>query len=100
MRLIIIKFGVLTGLLHIILVNSSAGIPADALAQWGELRITTQWAPREPRQGYCSSLYTAPQDYLTTPKLDINYFAQLIDQFSQVTVGFESIPPIIQENIY
>ncbi len=50
--------------------------------------VTIQWAPREPRRGYYSSLYST-QDYFTTPKLDINYFAQLIDQFSQVTVGLE-----------
>ncbi len=50
--------------------------------------VTLQWAPREPRRGYYSSLYST-QDYFTTPKLDINYFFQLIDQFSQVTVGLE-----------
>ncbi len=51
--------------------------------------VTLQWAPREPRRGYYSSLYST-QDYFTTPKLDINYFSQLIDLFSQVTVGLES----------
>lgn len=51
--------------------------------------VTFQWAPREPRRGYYSSLYST-QDYFTTPQLDINYFAKLIDVFSQVTVGLES----------
>ena len=51
--------------------------------------VTLQWAPREPRRGYYSSLYST-QDYFTTPKLDVNYFSQLIDIFSQVTVGLES----------
>ncbi len=51
--------------------------------------ITFQWAPREPRRGYYNSLYST-QDYFTTPKLAINYFSQLTDLFSQVTVGLES----------
>lgn len=51
--------------------------------------VTLQWAPREPRRGYYSSLYST-QDYFTTPKLDINYFSHLIDLFSQVTLGLES----------
>ncbi len=59
--------------------------------------VTLQWAPREPRRGYYSSLYST-QDYFTTPKLDINYFSKLVDLFSQVTVGLESdfIPDIYQ----
>lgn len=64
-----------------------AGIPAqNSITKIGV--VTLQWASREPRRGYNSSLYST-QDYFTTPKLDINYFSQLIDQFFQVTVGLE-----------
>jgi len=65
-----------------------AGIPATSPDNKIGV-VIIQWAPREPRRGYYSSLYST-QDYFTTPKLDINYFAQLIDLFSQVTVGLES----------
>lgn len=66
-----------------------AGIPAGSVDNKIGV-VTLQWAAREPRRGYTSSLYST-QDYFTTPeKLDINYFAQLIDLFSQVTVGLES----------
>ncbi len=70
--------------------------------------VTLQWAPREPRQGYYSSLYST-QDYSTTPKLDINYFTKLVDlysrkgenQFSQITVGLESdFPPNVYQGEY
>lgn len=62
--------------------------------------VTIQWAPREPRRGYYSSLYST-QDYFTAPKLDIDYFARLIDTFSQVTVGLESdFPPEMYEGEY
>ncbi len=65
-----------------------AGIPAQSSDNKIGV-VTLQWASREPRRGYYSSLYST-QDYFTTPKLDVNYFSQLIDQFSQVTVGLES----------
>ncbi|TSC88428.1 MAG: hypothetical protein G01um101416_96 [Microgenomates group bacterium Gr01-1014_16] len=65
-----------------------AGIPASTPETKLDI-VTIQWAPREPRRGYYSSLYST-QDYFTTPKLDINYFTQLIELFSQVTVGLES----------
>ncbi|MBI5358421.1 hypothetical protein HZB69_02215 [Candidatus Amesbacteria bacterium] len=65
-----------------------AGIPASGSDNKIGV-VTLQWAPREPRRGYYSSLYST-QDYFTTPKLDINYFSRLINIFSQVTVGLES----------
>jgi len=65
-----------------------AGIPAGRVDNKIGV-VILQWAPREPRRGYYSSLYST-QDYFTTPKLDINYFSQLIDIFPQVTVGLES----------
>ncbi len=64
-----------------------AGIPAQSPENKIGV-VTMQWAPRDPRRGYYSSLYST-QDYFTTPKLDINYFSNLIDVFSQVTVGLE-----------
>lgn len=71
------------------------GMPASSLDTKLDV-VTLQWAPREPRRGYYSSLYST-QDYFTSPKLDINYFNQLIDLFPQVTVGLESdFPP----NVY
>ena len=65
-----------------------AGIPAGSADNKIGV-VTLQWAPREPRRGYYSSLYST-QDYFTTPKLDINYFAKLVDLYPQVTVGLES----------
>lgn len=65
-----------------------AGLPASTLDTKLDV-VTIQWAPREPRRGYYSSLYST-QDYFTAPKLDINYFTQLLNLFPQVTVGLEA----------
>ncbi|MEK9207727.1 MAG: hypothetical protein AAB922_04545, partial [Patescibacteria group bacterium] len=84
-----------------------AGIPAGSTDNKIGV-VTLQWAPREPQRGYYSSLYST-QDYFTTPQLDINYFSQLVDlysqkrknQFSQVTVGLESdFPPNVYQGEY
>lgn len=73
-----------------------AGIPAsDANAKLDI--VTIQWAPRDPLNGYYSSLYSS-QDYKTggvNQKTD--YFEKLINlyaakhgnQFGQITVGLE-----------
>lgn len=79
--------------------KTHAGIPADAADNKIGV-VTLQWAPREPRRGYYSSLYST-QDYFITPQLDINYFAKLIDLFSQVTVGLEGdFRPDVYQNEY
>jgi len=60
--------------------------------------VTTQWAPRDPLNGYYSSLYST-QDYLVTDvKLDTDYFEKLVrlyaargeNEFGQVVVGLEA----------
>lgn len=58
--------------------------------------INIQWAPRDPLNGYTSSLYST-QDYLVSESvLDINYFKKLLDLYlntnevGQVTVGLEA----------
>ncbi len=61
--------------------------------------VNLQWAPRDPLNGYESSVYST-QDYLVAPVVqDINYFQKLINTylaadnlngFAQVTVGLES----------
>lgn len=78
--------------------KNHAGLPAkgdqDSLGV-----VTIQWAPRHPRFGYQSSLYST-QDYLVVGerKLDTSFFKSLLDtygqaganSFGQVTVGLES----------
>lgn len=58
--------------------------------------VNIQWAPRDPLNGYMSSLYST-QDYLVSENvLDINYFKKLLDLYlntydmGQVTVGLEA----------
>jgi len=61
--------------------------------------VNFQWAPRDPINGYKSSLYST-QDYLTISdmRLDTNYFERLIslfmeqsgNEFNQITVGLEA----------
>ena len=55
--------------------------------------VNIQWAPRDPLNGYESSLYST-QDYLVAPKpQDINYFKKLVEFYSsygQITVGLEA----------
>lgn len=61
--------------------------------------VNIQWAPRDPFNGYGSSLYST-QDYLVAwDKQDVSYFRKLVDlylengelnRFSQVTVGLEA----------
>ena len=55
--------------------------------------VNIQWAPRDPLNGYDSSLYST-QDYLLASKpQDISYFRKLVEFYSsygQVTVGLES----------
>lgn len=74
----------------------SSNIPADVSNKLDVVNI--QWAPRDPLNGYYSSLFST-QDYLVAPqKQDINYFKKLIDTylsvddgngFSQIVVGLE-----------
>ncbi|MDO8452642.1 MAG: hypothetical protein Q7S79_02725 [bacterium] len=57
--------------------------------------VNLQWAPRDPLNGYKSSLYST-QDY-GLQNLDINYFEKLVmlfgkkgkNEFGQITVGLE-----------
>lgn len=60
--------------------------------------VNLQWAPRDPLNGYQSSLFST-QDYLVAGKnLDTAYFAKLVDfytdtsinGFGQITVGLEA----------
>ncbi len=61
--------------------------------------VNIQWAPRDPLNGYKSSLYST-QDYLVAPeKQNISYFKKLVNLylesgnlngFSQVTIGLEA----------
>ena len=60
--------------------------------------VNLQWAPRDPLNGYYSSLFST-QDYLMTEKnLDINYFEKLIRLYTdqkenglgQITIGLEA----------
>ncbi|TAL73455.1 MAG: hypothetical protein EPN88_04490, partial [Bacteroidetes bacterium] len=71
-----------------------AGIPAKDLNSKLDL-VTIQWAPREPLNGYNSSLYSS-QDYFTLG-LNKDYVEKLIrlyagnreSNFGQVTLGLE-----------
>lgn len=60
--------------------------------------VNLQWAARHPTLGYTSSLYST-QDYFTTPqKLDTNFFADLVNlytdpgpnEFGHIVVGLEA----------
>lgn len=73
-----------------------AGMPAVSSANQLDL-VTIQWAPRDPVNGYESSLYSS-QDYQTSPlSFDTSYFENLIktygfknnNSFGQITVGLE-----------
>lgn len=74
-----------------------AAIPAPSLDTKLDI-VTTQWAARDPLNGYKSSLYST-QDYFVTPeRLEIDYFEKLVklyagknnNLFGQITVGLES----------
>ncbi|MFH1827545.1 MAG: hypothetical protein ABH812_03955 [bacterium] len=74
-----------------------AGIPAsDEAVKLGI--VTTLWAPRDPLNGYYSSLFST-QDYLVAGnELDTEYFKKLVsiyankndDSFGQITIGLEA----------
>lgn len=73
-----------------------AGIPAASRDVQLDL-VMTQWAPRDPLNGYYSSLYST-QDYHVSPvNKDIEYFKQLVEVYAKrhensyghVTVGLE-----------
>ncbi len=74
----------------------NAAIPANSLDNKIKV-VTLQWAAREPKRGYSSSLYST-QDYFTTEeKYNTDYFSRLVDtyldtsnSFSQITVGLEN----------
>ncbi len=55
--------------------------------------VNLQWAPRDPLNGYESSLYST-QDYMVADKRqDIDFFKKIVELYSsygQVTVGLES----------
>ncbi|MFH1827093.1 MAG: hypothetical protein ABH812_01505 [bacterium] len=73
-----------------------SGIPAsDEAVKLGI--VTTLWAPRDPLNGYYSSLFST-QDYLMAGKgLDTEYFKKLVsiyankndNSFGQITIGLE-----------
>ncbi|MEK7536281.1 MAG: hypothetical protein AAB559_00680 [Patescibacteria group bacterium] len=70
-------------------------VPASSIENKLDL-VNIQWAPRDPLNGYNSSLYST-QDYLVTENtLDINYFNKLLDLYlntngvNQITVGLEA----------
>lgn len=72
-------------------------IPASNIENKLDL-VNIQWAPRDPLNGYNSSLYST-QDYLVTENsLDTEYFKNLLgvyldnqeSDFAQITVGLES----------
>ena len=76
-----------------------SGIPAPNLSVKLDL-VTIQWAPRDPLNGYASSLYST-QDYHTVG-LGTDYFEKLINlyakkqqnDFGQITLGLEGdFPP-------
>ena len=60
--------------------------------------VMFQWAPRDPLNGYRSSLYSTQDYVVTTPKLDTKYFEKLVNLyakkngnlFGQITVGLEA----------
>lgn len=66
--------------------------------------VNLQWAPRDPLNGYDSSLYST-QDYMVAPKRqDIFFFRKLVElytSYGQVTVGLESdLSPDVYKNEY
>lgn len=71
-----------------------AGIPAKDKDSKLDL-VTIQWAPRDPLNGYRSSLYST-QDYFTQG-LNIDYYEKLLrlyaeshkNKFGQITLGLE-----------
>ena len=71
-----------------------AGVPATSIEVKLDL-VSLQWAPRDPLNGYKSSLYST-QDYHTIG-LRLDYFEKLIElyarknknAFGQITVGLE-----------
>lgn len=74
-----------------------AGIPAADESVKLDV-VTIQWAPRDPYNGYYSSLYSA-QDYKVSPlNEETSYFAKLLNlyalknqnEFGHITVGLES----------
>ena len=75
-----------------------SAVPASTSADKLDI-VNLQWAPRDPLNGYQSSLYSS-QDYLVAPiRQDVSYFKKLINMylsmnklnnFAQVTVGLES----------
>jgi hypothetical protein len=60
--------------------------------------VNLQWAPRDPLNGYYSSLYSSQDFPLTNERLGIDYFEKLINlygkkhdnSFGQITVGLEA----------
>lgn len=73
-----------------------AGIPA-ANADVKLDIVTIQWAPRDPYNGYKSSLYSTQDYFVNSVHQKIDYFEKLIrlyagrhdNQFGQITVGLE-----------
>jgi hypothetical protein len=73
-----------------------AGIPAVDESVKLDL-VTIQWAPRDPLNGYKSSLFSTQDYFVKGVGLDIDYFEKLIklyagkgkNIFGQVTVGLE-----------
>ncbi|QQG42228.1 MAG: hypothetical protein HYV90_02830 [Candidatus Woesebacteria bacterium] len=75
-----------------------SAVPPSTIADKIDV-VNLQWAPRDPLNGYTSSLYST-QDYLGAPiRQDVGYFQKLINiymsmnkinGFAQVTVGLES----------
>lgn len=75
-----------------------AGVPAADESVKLDL-VNFQWAPRDPLNGYYSSMFST-QDYrqIVGKNLDIGYFEKLVNlyafknsnQFGQITVGLES----------
>jgi len=66
--------------------------------------VNLQWAPRDPLNGYGSSLYST-QDYMVAPKPQkIDFFRKLVEfyvSYGQITVGLESdLDPSVYENEY
>ena len=75
--------------------RNHSGIPAQSEESKLDV-VMTQWAPREPYNGYFDSRYST-QDYFTSPGKNIDYFEDLVslyassknNQFGQVTIGLE-----------
>ena len=67
-------------------------VPASDMSNKLDI-VNLQWAPRDPLNGYESSLYST-QDYQVASKSqDTNYFEKLVKLYSsygQITVGLES----------